>query len=511
MIPNIIHFTFGFREDFGGKPFSFIHYLAVKSAHDRNRPEAIKFYYQYEPSGEWWEKSKPYLTLIRIEPPAEVFGNKLYHFAHQSDVLRLQILIREGGIYLDLDMICLNSFEPLRKFSCVLGRESSVGLCNAVMMAEPGAPFLKRWLETYRSFRSKGHDEFWSEHSVDRPMQLAAEHPEEIHIEDDFAFFWPWINQAPLLFRERKPAGKPDLKHAAVNYLLSKAYAMHLWETLWWDAHLRELSPDTVLNKHTAFAAVCRRILSETKDPQSPGSGQGRGLVKALIFLIRAKRQIRIALGLMKRRVRRLFHPGEVFLDELLERLDQDRSLRKIELGSSVPGGKGWKTVDLRGTPDIREDILNMDRYCEDDSVDVFYLSHTYEHLPLVQLDVWIKKLLSKLKKNGRLIVVHTDIKGSLELYKRGKIDFFCLRDIIMSPIAERKKSFIDTGQDLFHHQFMWGPEELSRELLHYGFSRVERINARTWAFDVRSEFPFQENEKYFGVRIPNLGLIAYK
>jgi hypothetical protein len=35
-----------------------VHYLAVKSAYDINKPDKIFLYYTFEPSGEWWEKDK---------------------------------------------------------------------------------------------------------------------------------------------------------------------------------------------------------------------------------------------------------------------------------------------------------------------------------------------------------------------------------------------------------------------------------------------------------------------
>lgn len=90
MIPNIFHFVFGMSPDFGGKPFSLVHYLAVRSAVELNKPEAALFHYQYEPAGEWWEKAKPLLKLNKISSPDSVSDNKLYHVAHKADVLRLR-------------------------------------------------------------------------------------------------------------------------------------------------------------------------------------------------------------------------------------------------------------------------------------------------------------------------------------------------------------------------------------------------------------------------------------
>ena len=73
-------------------------------------------------------------------------------------------------------------FDDLLNESVVLGREGEFGLANAVILAEPNATFLVRWLDAYRSFRSKGKDEFWSEHSVLLPAKLAQAYPHEVTI-----------------------------------------------------------------------------------------------------------------------------------------------------------------------------------------------------------------------------------------------------------------------------------------------------------------------------------------
>ena len=108
MIPNILHFVFGMAPDFGGKPFSLVHYLSVKSAVELNKPSTAYFHFQYEPAGEWWEKAKPFLTLNKIVAPDTFMGSSLYHVAHKADVVRLQVLKESGGIYLDLDTISVN-------------------------------------------------------------------------------------------------------------------------------------------------------------------------------------------------------------------------------------------------------------------------------------------------------------------------------------------------------------------------------------------------------------------
>jgi hypothetical protein len=197
-------------------------------------------------------------------------------------------------------------------------------------------------------------------------------------------------------------------------------------------------------------------------------------------------------------------------LRRLKKRLGQN--IIKLDLGGVDKGKDGWKTVNLEPGVDIQKDILELDAYCEDGSVDIFRMGHTYEHIPLPYLESFIKKLLKKLKKGGRLIIIQTDIKETLKLYCEGKLDFYSLRDVVFTSINRQINSYKTTGRiGLLSHKFMWGIEELKKELLYYGFSEVKSFDAGSWDFDFASVFPFQENEKYFGVKIPNLGIEAIK
>ncbi len=123
MIPNIFHFVFGMAADFGGMPFSMVHYLAIKSAVVINKPDTVYFHYQYEPEGEWWAKAKELLTLNKITAPKNFMGNELCHIAHKADVVRLQALKETGGIYLDQDTISVKPLTELLQNSFVIGQE----------------------------------------------------------------------------------------------------------------------------------------------------------------------------------------------------------------------------------------------------------------------------------------------------------------------------------------------------------------------------------------------------
>jgi len=281
MIPNVVHFVFGLSPDFGGKPFSLVHYLAIRSAKVVNNPDKIFFHYQYEPSGEWWEKIRPLLTLNRIEAPSEIFGNELVHIAHKSDVVNLRALLEHGGVYLDIDTICVKPYRHLLRNKAVMGLEYGKpvfyekkdevlysfkkmllrpvvklpspgikGLGNAVILSEPRSRFITKWLDSYKTFRSKGlFDAYWNEHSVRIPYQLAVESPEQIELLGQGSFCLPYYDRKGLKLLFEKVYSFPE----AVVY--------HLWESISWDRYLGSLTPERIRTVDTTYNLLARKFL----------------------------------------------------------------------------------------------------------------------------------------------------------------------------------------------------------------------------------------------------------
>ena len=288
MIPKIIHFIY-----VGGRPFSFVHFLAIYTAMKVNRPERIYFHHTEEPAGEWWALARPLVTMNRVPPVTEVFGNPVTYLAHKADVIRLEVLRQHGGIYLDLDVICINPFAPLLQHAVVMGIEPGTGLCNAVILAQPQAPFIERWQAHYRTFDAQQ----WNHHSVVLPGKMAKETPELIHIADKYNFFYPTHNDPvhaylwgvrPSLKALALRMGKNALKLAAMWVArngdpIKRAYyqtfhglrgnewhyrrarkscSIHLWEGLWGEPYLKQLGPDYLKNSNANFARLMRDILS---------------------------------------------------------------------------------------------------------------------------------------------------------------------------------------------------------------------------------------------------------
>lgn len=260
MIPRTLHLCFGLSADFGGKPWSLVHHACLRRAVEVLRPERVLFHHEHMPRGPWWDLSRPLVTPLRCRAPTEVFGNRLHRVEHQADVLRLRALIEHGGMYLDADVFVHRGFDDLLGHAAVLGRmgegETAAGLGNSVILAEPGAAFLRRWLDEYRSFRSRGYDGQYIEHSIRLPLRLWQAHPDEVEVLPTLAFYHPWCDAAGLraIF---EPGEACDV---------AGSHATHLWESLAWKAHLQDLTPGRVRARDSALHAWLRPLVEGLPD-----------------------------------------------------------------------------------------------------------------------------------------------------------------------------------------------------------------------------------------------------
>lgn len=259
-VPKILHYCFGMAEDFGGKPWSLMHYVCLRSAIEKINPETVMFFYEHEPRNEWWSLTKPFVTEVRIEAPREIFGRPLHSAAHRADIVRLLALIKHGGIYLDADVFVHRDFDPLLGYPTVLGEEGpdgQFGTANAVILAEPGSTFIARWLEQYKWFRGgRDHTElFWSEHSVQLPFFMSRLFPDEITILNHLAFYWPlWVEpHIDWIFRSNNPIDT------------TQSFATHLWESKSWSL-IKDLTPGQVRSMDTNFARWAKPYVAHLPD-----------------------------------------------------------------------------------------------------------------------------------------------------------------------------------------------------------------------------------------------------
>lgn len=134
MIPKIIHYIW-----LGDKKLDNTSKLCINSC------RRVCFDYEIKV---WNEENLNLSNLIKENKfLKECVEKKLWAFA--SDYLRLYVLYRDGGIYLDTDVEVLNSFNDLLNNSFFVGMESGDYIGTGIIGAEQCSLEIKRLLDFY--------------------------------------------------------------------------------------------------------------------------------------------------------------------------------------------------------------------------------------------------------------------------------------------------------------------------------------------------------------------------
>ena len=139
------------------------------------------------------------------------------NFGEASDVLRYEILSRYGGVYVDTDVECLRSLEPLVDDASAFAAYARPGLIgSAVVGAVPGHPAIARTLEVVRERAGSG-----SQVEATGPVALTAvlKDAPDVQLFGRETFY-------PLDYWEIPFAD-------AGGDVVANAYAIHHWHATW--------------------------------------------------------------------------------------------------------------------------------------------------------------------------------------------------------------------------------------------------------------------------------------
>lgn len=195
MIPRKIHFTFGLREDFNLKPFSYVHYLCLKSCDLTQNFNERFVHIVHEPRDNiWWEMSRELCKVVKYPSLPDIVYKcndmRIWRVEHQSDLFRMLIMKEHGGVYADLDTLFYREF-PAQWFDekFVIGTECCyesgapkyiTGLGNSLFLCDAESEFLDLWFESYRDHFDS---EDWGKLSLRAPRVLAKRYPSLLHVE----------------------------------------------------------------------------------------------------------------------------------------------------------------------------------------------------------------------------------------------------------------------------------------------------------------------------------------
>ena len=262
MSDRIVHFVFGLRPQ--DEPFHLLHYLAIESCRRVVAPDVIRLHVHHLPYGVYWDLARPLVEMHRIEPIAavdDIVADPIivqHRYAHHADVIRLDVLARDGGMYADIDTLFVRPVpDEWWTHAAVIGQEAPVSygdtavlepsVSNCLVMARPGSGFIEAWREQIIG----AMDGSWSGHSCRLAMRLATEHPELVTVVPRERF-------SPF---GHDPAGmRALLEEPFEPGSLDSTCSVHLCAHLWW-------SQDRVDFSRMSSASVTEHHLRTTATP----------------------------------------------------------------------------------------------------------------------------------------------------------------------------------------------------------------------------------------------------
>lgn len=146
----------------------------------------------------------------------KLLEKKQYAFA--SDYARYYVLSQHGGIYLDVDVEVVRSFDPLLDNRCFLGYEAKNRLNSAVVGAEPDNSFVSCCMKLMEERFSQS-----------KPFLIAPElaneglkHSQEVTCYPE-TYFYPYNPYDDVR----------QVKQLMVADITGSTYAVHHWEKNW--------------------------------------------------------------------------------------------------------------------------------------------------------------------------------------------------------------------------------------------------------------------------------------
>ncbi|CAF0891400.1 unnamed protein product [Rotaria sordida] len=224
-------------------------------------------------------------SLIRLNKTKRKQYIHYFKISHMSDFIRTALLYKYGGIYFDLDVIPLKSFQ---QFSNTVGLETNHGVNVAVLIFEKQHLVLDLQMDKQlESIENQFHALCWSclgpSALTDALKNVCDQHQLYIHDKDkchqidilpSFVFYPMSYQQIPQLFRRSKEN---------VNFLLknSSIYSIHYFH------HMTMNLPIEIMSPFAQIAEIyCPNVYKELIDQNLSNQSSKYFFTNINIFLL---------------------------------------------------------------------------------------------------------------------------------------------------------------------------------------------------------------------------------
>lgn len=144
-------------------------------------------------------------------------------WAFVSDYIRMAVLDKIGGVYVDTDMELVKDISPLLSNQAFLGFENSEHINNAIMGAVSNHPFVKKTIRWYEENNERTPTpivitSIFEKIVSPQKIEEKEQEIEGVHIYPHITFY---------------PYDKDQIKKFSYDKLTTKTYAVHFWNYSW--------------------------------------------------------------------------------------------------------------------------------------------------------------------------------------------------------------------------------------------------------------------------------------
>lgn len=188
IVPNVVHLI-----KFRSQEISFVEMVNIRSIIMNHRPDRLIIHCntcedidkegRLSLHGKYWDMLvddgfRDCINVSLLEEPTHVFGKALSSVFHASDIARMIVLMKYGGIFLDNDIYVVRPLHQFRHYEMAIGWDEGQFLGTQVIIAHKDARFLKLWMESYHNYQG----DKWYFNAGEYPTtSILYERPELVH------------------------------------------------------------------------------------------------------------------------------------------------------------------------------------------------------------------------------------------------------------------------------------------------------------------------------------------
>ncbi|GAB5400440.1 MAG: glycosyltransferase [Aureisphaera sp.] len=138
-------------------------------------------------------------------------------YAFVSDFVRTSVLLKEGGIYMDTDMLLVKDIDPLIKNRFIIGEEVKGRVNFAFFAAEKESRLVKKMKEYYDTHPFNQFSLPVITHTFTPMLTSSPLEPGELILSKDYFYALPYENRDQPI----------------ETFLSENSYGVHLWDHSW--------------------------------------------------------------------------------------------------------------------------------------------------------------------------------------------------------------------------------------------------------------------------------------